>query len=94
MSTSGRSTPSLKRSTENTTLTAGGEVAQGGAALTPRGVGPDGPTRDAVASLKTRAMKRAWSTLTQKPSARMVDRWSARSATSFTTWRAQASLAV
>ena len=69
---------------------AGGQVPQGGVALVAAGCRPRRPPTGCRGAVKWRAMKRAWSMLTQKPRARIVA-GSACSATCWTTRRAQAS---
>ena len=73
VSTAGTSTPSLNRSTENTTCTvAGGAGPAGRRRARRRGLSPQTATDGMPCAVKWRAMKRACSTLTQNPRARIV----------------------
>ena len=94
MSTTGTSMPSLKRSTENTTLTRPSARSTSAPRRSSSGLSPQTATAAMPASLKTRAMKRACSTLTQKPSARMRARVIDAREDLGDHLRAQASLAV
>ena len=94
MSTTGTSTPSLKRSTEKTTLTLRAARSVKAARRSSSGVSDQTATDGMLASLKTRAMNRAWAMFTQKPRVRMVRMSSTRSMSLAITCFAQASLAV
>ena len=90
VSTAGTSTPSLNRSTENTIRTRPCARSRSAPSRSDQGLSPQIATAGMSWRLKWWAMKRACSTLTQKPSARIVD-GSACSATCCTTSRAHAS---
>ncbi len=69
VSTAGTSTPSLNRSTENTARTRPSARSRSAASRSVRGLSPQTATDAMPWRLKWRAMKRACSTLTQKPEA-------------------------
>ena len=85
VSTAGTSTPSLKRSTENTTLTRLDARSAKATRRSESGVSDQIAVAATPAARNTRAIKRACSTLTQKPSARMRARSSMRCSSSFRT---------
>ena len=90
VSTAGTSTPSLNRSTENTARTRPSARSRSAASRSARGLSPQIATAAIPWWLKCRAMKRAWSMVTQNPRQR-IEAGSACSSTCFTTRRAQAS---
>ena len=73
VSTAGTSTPSLNRSTENTTRTRPAARSRSAASRSARGLSPQMATAAMPWRLKWWAMKRACSMLTQNPRARIVD---------------------
>jgi len=90
VSTAGMSMPSLKRSTEKSTLTRRAARSFSAAARSLSGLSAQTATAGIPDSRNTRAMNRACSTLTQKPNARICRGSSTRPATCASTCLAQA----